>query len=30
VRKLFAEAQDIGFSGVALMVDEKQKHAAGN
>jgi biopolymer transport protein TolR len=28
VRRLFAEAQQIGFNGVALMVDEKQKHVA--
>ena len=28
MRSLFAEAQDIGFSGVALMVDEKQKRVA--
>jgi biopolymer transport protein TolR len=30
MRSLFAEAQDIGFHGVALMVDEKAKRAAGN
>jgi biopolymer transport protein ExbD len=28
MRRLFAEAQEIGFNGVALMVDEKQKHVA--
>jgi biopolymer transport protein ExbD len=28
VRRLFADAQEIGFNGVALMVDEKQKHVA--
>jgi biopolymer transport protein TolR len=30
MRSLFAEAQDIGFKGVALMVDEKAKKVAGN
>jgi biopolymer transport protein TolR len=30
IRRVFAEAREIGFKGVALMVDEKQKHAAGN
>jgi biopolymer transport protein TolR len=30
MRSLFAEARDIGFHGVALMVDEKAKRAAGN
>ena len=29
-RALFAEAQKIGFNGVALMVDEKQKQVAKN
>ena len=29
MRSLFAQAQDIGFHGVALMVDEKQKRTAG-
>jgi biopolymer transport protein TolR len=28
VRRLFAEAREIGFTGVALMVDEKQKPVA--
>jgi len=28
MRRLFAEAREIGFNGVALMVDEKQKHVA--
>jgi len=28
IRRLFADAREIGFNGVALMVDEKQKHLA--
>jgi biopolymer transport protein TolR len=28
IRRLFADAREIGFNGVALMVDEKQKHVA--
>ncbi|HMJ55168.1 MAG TPA: biopolymer transporter ExbD [Polyangiaceae bacterium] len=28
MRRLFSEAREIGFNGVALMVDEKQKHVA--
>ena len=28
IRRLFADAREIGFKGVALMVDEKQKHVA--
>jgi biopolymer transport protein TolR len=28
IRRVFAEAREIGFKGVALMVDEKQKHIA--
>jgi biopolymer transport protein TolR len=28
VRRMFAEAREIGFNGVALMVDEKQKRVA--
>jgi len=28
IRSLFAEAQEIGFNGVALMVEEKQKRGA--
>jgi biopolymer transport protein TolR len=30
VRTLFGQAQNIGFNGVALMVDEKQKQVAKN